>query len=149
MIASRASATSALFDCLDRIGAIARTPQPDVGVTYAQKLVAADSSVRWDASAADVANRIRALNSRQPAFCTVEGERVRLLFAEAMSGGADAPGTVVALDRSGLVVACGVGRVRVTRLSLSRGSGKPMDVASLLNGYPDLIRPGQVLGSPT
>jgi methionyl-tRNA formyltransferase len=79
----------------------------------------------------------------------IERERVRLLFAQAMNGNADVPpGTVVTLDRSGLVVACGVGRVRVTHLSLSRGSGKPMDIASLLNGYPDLIRPGQMLGSP-
>jgi len=141
---------NALLQCLDRIGTIERKPQPDMGVTYAEKIVVADSFVRWDSPATDLANRIRALNPRQPAFCMVQGERVRLLFAEATNGSADGvPGTVVALDRSGLVVACGVGRVRVTSLSLSRGSGKPMDIASLLNGYPDLIRPGQMLGSPT
>ncbi len=140
----------ALIECLDHVGTIAATPQAAFGATYAQKLTAADSLVQWEAPAVELANRIRALNSRQPAFCLINGERVRLLFAEAIDahrGGA--PGTVIALDRRGLVVACGTGELRVTRLALTRGSGKPMDIASLINGYPDLIRPGQTLDSPT
>src|SRR4029079_11052366 len=66
----------ALLDCLDRLGKVEATPQPDLGVTYADKLAAADSLIRWNASAIDLANRIRALNSRQPAFCVISGERV-------------------------------------------------------------------------
>jgi methionyl-tRNA formyltransferase len=140
----------ALIDCLGRLETIEAIPQPDVGATYAQKLTAADSFVRWEASAIELANRIRALNSRQPAFCLTEGERVRLLFAEAIdSQSGSAPGTVVAFDRRGLVVACGTGQLCVTRVALTRGSGKPMDVASLINGYPGLIQPGQTLDSPT
>jgi methionyl-tRNA formyltransferase len=139
-----------LIECLDHLETIKATPQTDVGATYAQKLTAADSLVRWEAPAIELANRVRALNSRQPAFCLIDGERVRLLFAEAIGAqSGSAPGTVVALDRHGLVVACGTGRLRVTRLALTRGSGKPMDITSLINGYPELIRPGQMLDAPT
>jgi methionyl-tRNA formyltransferase len=140
----------AVLNCLERISDLKAQPQPDVGATYAAKLVPADSAIKWDESAADLANRIRALNSRQPAFCLAQNERVRLLFAVAIETGATAPpGTVVTLDRGGLVVACGKGSLRITRVALARGKGTPMDIASLVNGYADLIRPGQRLDTPT
>ncbi len=142
--------TNALLDCLEHLGSIAAPPQSEAGVTYAGKLLPSDSIVRWDTPAAELANRVRALNSRQPAFCVVDGERVRLLFAEPLDEHSEAPpGTVVALNRGGIVVACGSGQLRITRLALTRGKGKPMDIASLLNGYPNLVRPGQKLDSPS
>jgi methionyl-tRNA formyltransferase len=141
---------NALLECLERLGSIVAKAQPDAGVTYAEKLAPIDSMIRWDAPAVELANRIRALNSRQPAFCFVGDERVRLLFAESLNEHSEAPpGTVVALNRSALVVACGSGQLRITRLALTRGKGKPMDVASLLNGYPHLVRAGQNLDAPS
>ncbi len=138
----------ALLGCLDRLADLIAKPQPTEGVTYAAKLTPADSEIRWSDSAAELANRIRALNSRQPAFCFCNGERIRLLFAEPIAeASASPPGTVVAIDRRGLIVSCGTGRLRVTRVALARGKGKPMDVASLVNGYAELIRPGQVLAT--
>jgi methionyl-tRNA formyltransferase len=136
----------ALLDTLARLSDLSPTPQSDDGVTYAAKLVPADSVTDWRRPAAAIAAQIRALNSRQPAFCNVQGERVRLLFAESLELRHDhQPGTVVSCDRHGLVVACGVGTVRITRLALTRGRGRPMEIAALLNGYPDLFTVGQVL----
>ncbi len=138
--------SKALANCLEQLGVACAQPQPDAGATYASKLLPEDSRIDWAASATDIALKIRALNSRQPACCWVGGERVRLLFATALPMQPDAaPGTVISIDRSGLIIACGAGCLRVTQIALSRGKGTPMDVASLINGYADLIRAGQSL----
>lgn len=138
----------ALLDCLDRLTDLVATPQPTEGATYAAKLAPADSALRWRDTAVELANRIRALNSRQPAFGFCNGERIRLLLAEPIEEASAAPpGTVIGIDRGGLIVACGSGRLRVTRVALTRGKGKPMDIASLVNGYTELIRPGQTFAT--
>ncbi len=135
-----------LAACLEQLDVVVAEPQPETGVTYAGKLSPDESGIDWTASAIDIALKVRALNSRQPAACLVGGERVRLLFAEALTSKTDAaPGTVVTIDRSGLVIACGLGCLLVTRIALSRGKGKPMDIPSLINGYASLIRVGQSL----
>jgi methionyl-tRNA formyltransferase len=135
-----------LIACLGRLGTLTARSQSMVGVTYAPKLTPNDSQVDWCKPARAIAVQIRALNSRQPAVCYVGGERLRLLFAEAVDrSGSELPGTVVSLDRNGLVVATGSGAVRISRVALSRGKGKPMDIASLMNGYPDLLKLRQVL----
>jgi methionyl-tRNA formyltransferase len=56
---------------------------------------------------------------------------------------------VIGIDRKGLVVKCGSGAVRILRVALARGKGLPMDIAALINGYPDLLRVGQRLVTST
>ncbi len=138
--------TVALLDCLDQLDAVIPRPQRLQGLTYAPKLTPAESRIDWGVSALNVELTIRGLNSRQPAFCMVAEHRLRLLFGHAVTGSNEArPGTVLAIDRSGMTVACARGSIHVTQVALSRGTGKPMDIASLLNGYPKLIERGQVL----
>jgi len=135
-----------LVDCLAQLPTVARRAQSNDGATYAPKLTPADSKIDWGHPAKLIAAQIRALNSRQPATCWVDGERVRLLFAEAVARQSMAkPGTIIVADRTHIVVACGVGAARITRVALSRGAGKPMDIAALRNGHPDLLRLGQVI----
>jgi methionyl-tRNA formyltransferase len=135
-----------LIDCLTRLPQLTARGQPSVGATYASKLTSVDSAIDWSRPAGSIALQIRALNSRQPAICMVGDERIRLLFAEPFDQPtSQRPGTIVALDGAGVVVACGAGAVRISRLALARGQGRPMDIASLLNGYPGLLQPGQVL----
>jgi methionyl-tRNA formyltransferase len=134
---------NALLDCLDHLAELVAEPQRAEGATYATKLAPAESAIRWGDTAVELANRIRALNSRQPAFCFCNGERIRLLFAEPLDETSAAPpGSVIEVSRHGLIVACGTGRLRVTQVALARGKAKPMDIASLVNGYAELIRPG-------
>ena len=141
-------ATTALTSCLDELTTLIPIPQPSAGVTYATKLMGEDSVVDWATAAPQLALRVRALNSRQPVYCYVSGHRMRLLFGKATEQPTNAsPGTVVEFDRHGLIVACGPGCLRITRVALSLGSGKPMDIASLINGHPDLLHTGQMLGT--
>lgn len=139
----------ALLTCLADATQLSPRAQPDAGVTYAAKLSPADSRIDWTRPATEIAAQIRALNSRQPVTCMVGADRARLLEATAVDeGSATRPGTIVSIDKTGLVVACGHGRIRVTRIGLARGSGRPMDIAALLNGYPDLLTVGQRLDAP-
>jgi methionyl-tRNA formyltransferase len=138
----------ALLQCLARLDSIEPTPQTVEGVTYAPKLAAEESLIDWTASARSIALKIRALCSRQPAYSVVGDERIRWLFADNVPGDAAPAGTIIRRDRAGIVVASGEGAVRITRLALSRGSGKPMDVAAFVNGHPASLRVGQTIAAP-
>ena len=123
-----------LLECLENPAAWSPAPQAECGVTYATKLVSEDSLIDWNADAALVARRIRALNARRPACTHLGGERVRLLFAYPVTGDG-APGEILSFDRHALTVACGVGAIAVTQAQLARGKGVALDAAALYNGY--------------
>lgn len=153
---ARAGATL-LLEILPRLDAMTPRPQPEAGVTYAHKLTAADSVPDWQGDAAGLARRIRALADRQPLAAYIADDaglaRIRLLGAEpvteeaagTMASVAPSPGTIVASARSGIEIACGSGRLRVTRLQLNRGKGTPMPAEAAINGYPGLLAVGQAL----
>jgi methionyl-tRNA formyltransferase len=52
------------------------TPQPDEGVTYAEKITAADRELDWERPAQELHNRVRALSPHIGARGIVEGRRV-------------------------------------------------------------------------
>ncbi|NJN53149.1 MAG: hypothetical protein HC809_16715, partial [Gammaproteobacteria bacterium] len=41
-------------------------------------------------------------------------------------------------------IACGNDVLVVTRLQLTRGKGTPLAIGAAVNGYPDLVKPGDV-----
>jgi methionyl-tRNA formyltransferase len=112
------------------IGDVVPTPQPEEGVTYAQKIDKAEARIDWLRPAAEVSAKIRGLSPFPGAWCELGGERVKILNA-AIGNGEGEPGT--ALDAA-LTVACGQGAVRLTRLQ--RAGAKPTDADGFLNGRP-------------
>ena len=52
------------------------TPQPDEGVTYAEKLTAADRELDWSRPADELLRRVRALSPHIGARAELEGRRV-------------------------------------------------------------------------
>ncbi|MGH8598514.1 MAG: methionyl-tRNA formyltransferase, partial [Gammaproteobacteria bacterium] len=129
---------STLLGFLPRLPSAVPRAQSTEGVTYAPKLAPQDSQIDWNRSGRSIALQIQALNSRQPVTCSVGEERVRLLFAEAIAHpNPSRPGTVITSSRNDVVIACGEGAIRISRVALSRGSGKSMDIASMRSGHPD------------
>ncbi len=114
-------------------GALAATPQPDEGVTYAEKLDKAEGRLDWTDSAVALDRRIRAFTPWPGAFFEVDGakgrERVKVLQAE-LRDESGVPGTV--LDGQA-TVACGEGALRLKKVQ--RAGKAPLDAESWLRGF--------------
>ncbi len=114
-------------------------PQAEEGVTYAAKIDKAEAEIDWTNPALDVDRQIRGLSPFPGAWTLVRGERVKFLDSRIAAGGG-VPGTVL---NDVLVVACGDGAVRITRLQ--RAGKGAMDAKDMLRGWK--IAPGEQLGS--
>ena len=110
-------------------GNTAAVPQPEEGATYAKKILKDEARIDWTKSAAEVDCHIRGLSPWPGAWSEAGGERLKILFAEPVSG-SGAPGTV--LDDQ-LTIACGEGAVRLLRLQ--RPGKSAMNAADLLRGW--------------
>ncbi len=119
-------------------------PQDDVGACYAAKLKPEEARIDWTQPAVELARKVRAFNSRMPAFAYLAEQRIRILLADVDPQASNAaPGTIVEATHGGLTVATGEGRLVIRTLAMPRGKGKPMSVATALNGYAELLAPGR------
>ena len=122
--------------------------QPEAGITYAHKISKAEAIIDWSQSTASITRKIRALNPAPGGFTLLDGQRIKLWEASAVSYDADtksAPGTIISLNREGLLVSTGDGLLSVTRLQLP--NKKPLSIAEILNGNPESLSPGNQFGS--
>jgi len=110
-------------------GAVAPRPQPEGGVTYAKKISKEEARIDWSKSAAEIDCHIRGLSPFPGAFTQVNGERLKILYAEPVAGSGN-PG--VLLDDI-LTVACGTGALRL--LKVQRAGKSVMSAAELLKGF--------------
>jgi methionyl-tRNA formyltransferase len=116
-----------------RDGELKATPQPELGVSHAPLLTKDDGRLRWQASAQANRDRIRGVSPWPGAWCPW-GERVlKVHEAEvALDGSGAEPGTVISVD-DGIVVACGEGALRLTRVQPP--NKRPMSADAFLRGY--------------
>ena len=124
---------------LDR-GGIAPTPQAEEGVTYAHKIDAEQAKVDWQQSADAIDGHIRGLSPIPGAWCVHrrdgEDHRLKLWFSEASdTETSDLPGTVIAADEDGVLVAAGDGRA-VRLLRLQRPGKAAQEAGAFLRGWP-------------
>ncbi|MEX2550728.1 MAG: methionyl-tRNA formyltransferase [Nitriliruptoraceae bacterium] len=119
-------------------------PQPEEGATLAPKITADDVAIDLSAPAEVIDRLVRSADPAPGAHTTFRGERLKVFAAppvEAGDGDGD-PGTVLAVARDGIVVACGRGAVRLTSV---QPAGKPrMDAGAFANGA--RIEVGERLG---
>ncbi len=127
-----------IVEALGRLDALTSVPQPEAGVTYAQKIDKAEARVDWTRPAEEVDRLIRGLSPFPGAWTLAGGERLKLLRSERAQG-AGTPGEV--LDDT-LTVACGTGAVRLIRLQ--RAGKGAQDAAEFLRGL--ALPPGTRLG---
>ena len=126
-------------------GGLTRTPQPAEGVTYAHKIEKAESWMDWSLSAAELDRRLRAFNPF-PGGATQLGDEVIKLWVAAPEDyvGNAQPGTVLAADSDGVLVACGSGALRLTQLQ--RAGGKRLAASDFLRGF--ALQAGALLTTP-
>ena len=107
--------------------------QNDEQSTYAAKLHRSESLIDWSDDSINIERKIRAFNP-WPLTKTALGETQLTLYnAQNDSTISDtAPGTILAADPSGIVIQCGTGALKITRLQ--RPGGKPLSSKDFLNG---------------
>ncbi len=108
-------------------GALTPEPQPENGVTYAEKIDKAEARIDWTRPSEQVARHINGLSPFPGAWTEIEGERLKLLRAQP-TGGTGAPGTHLGDFR----IACGTGAVDI--LEAQRQGKRPMSTQDLLLG---------------
>lgn len=119
-----------IVQALASLDTLTPQPQPDAGVTYADKIDKTEARIDWTAPAQVVDAHIRGLSPFPGAWTEIGGERVKLL-ASRLAGGQGTPGEV--LDDA-LTVACGEGAVQILRLQ--RAGRAAQDADAFLRGMP-------------
>jgi methionyl-tRNA formyltransferase len=120
---------------LERLTPVA---QPGEGVTYANKIDKAEALLDWRRPAEELARRLRAFDPFPGGAASLDGTSIKLWRGVAENG-SGVPGTVLAADGGGIVIACGEGALRVTELQ--KPGGRRLAAADFLRGFP--LTPGQ------
>ena len=114
-------------------GTLTRFAQDEAEMTYDPMLEKGMGIADFTADADLVRGRINGLNPWPCVSVPMNGERLKLLRA-VRAEGAGEPGTVITADpKSGLVIACGSGAVRV--LEVQAPGGKQMKAEDYLRGH--------------
>jgi methionyl-tRNA formyltransferase len=120
------------------IGQMVERPQDETRATFAPKIEREDARIDWMQSAASIACSIRAFDPRPGAFTSLHGVEVKLFGARGAAFEIPAEtlfpqaGTVLTVDDSGALVACGDGVVRVSDAQLA--GKRRLSMADLARG---------------
>ena len=116
--------------------ALVVVPQPEAGVTYAHKLEKQESLLNLNDAAAVLDRKIRAYNPFPGAVLHSGDKAIKIWGAHIVdgSGATGQPGTVLAADDAGVVVACGNGALCLEILQAP--GGKRLPAADFLRGHP-------------
>ena len=125
---------AAIVEALGRLeaaGLLAATPQPAQGATYAGKIDSTQALLDWTLPAAVLERKVRAFDPAPGARFMLDGAPVKGWGAEAGSNAGE-PGTVMAVARDALEIACGGGTLRL--LTVQPAGGKRMPAAAFALG---------------
>ncbi|HOE37671.1 MAG TPA: methionyl-tRNA formyltransferase [Kiritimatiellia bacterium] len=128
-----------------RAGRTQGVPQDEAQVTLARKLTKDDGRVDWTLPAATIRNRLRGFMPWPGAFTVLPGGLLLKLHGvqvEPWAGGTASPGTVLAVDGAGPLVATGRDALRLTHVQPA--GKKAMAGAAFLRGH--ALPPGSRLG---
>lgn len=120
-------------------------PQNNAAVTYANKLEKAEGRIIWQESSELIQRKIRAFNAWPVAFCEIQNELVRVWQAEVMSLETSnvAPGTIIAVEKNCIHIACGQGVLSITQLQFP--GGKALPVSDILHAKKELFKPAMII----
>jgi len=102
-------------------------------VTFAPMLDKSMCPIDWNKTAQQVHNHVRGLHPWPVATMELQGKKFKV-HATRIVDGTGAPGEILALTKTGLVIACGEGAVEI--LSLQAEGGKRMAAPDYFRGHP-------------
>ena len=113
-------------------GALTESPQDDSLATYAHKSTRDGARIDWSARGVVIARTIRAYDPKPGAWSTVGGVEMRLFGARHVPGMSGIPGTILSIEKTGMVVATGEDAVLI--VVVHPAGKKRMSPAELLAG---------------
>ncbi len=125
------SKTLKAADC----GPVPAIAQDESQATYAAMLDKSMCPIDWTRSARDIHNQVRGLNPWPVATAEIQGTRFKIYTAAIVpQEHGKAPGTVLGLSKTGLLVACGEDAVELRTLQAE--GGKRMAAPDYFRGHP-------------
>ena len=117
-------------------GTAARIPQDPAQVTYAPMLTKELSPIDWGKTRREIIDQVRGLQPWPVATATLGGTKFKIFRVEPTGRETDAaPGTLLALTKQGLEIACGSGEILcITQLQAE--GGKRMAAPDYFRGHP-------------
>lgn len=132
-----------LIETIERFkrGDLSAERQDEGQACYAHMLTKAEGEIDWSLKAEEIYNRVRGLNPWPMAFSYLDGKRFVMDMVR-LADGAGKAGEIIAVDDSGITVACGSGAVKIENVKFEGKSR--MAVKDYLRGHK--IEKGTVLG---
>lgn len=124
------SKTLSRFAAMGKVPAMPQNPEE---VSYAPMLDKTMCPIDWNKSAVQVHNHVRGLHPWPVATMVLQGKTFKVHDTRVVSG-SGAPGQILGLTKTGLVIACGEGAVEIT--SLQAEGGKRMAAPDYFRGHP-------------
>jgi methionyl-tRNA formyltransferase len=118
-------------------GKIAPQPQPAAGASYAAKIKKDDGRIDWNFPALKIWNRLRAFTPWPGAFTFLQADpkpQLLKIWQVEVVDRTGPPGNILAADKTGIIVGCGQGGLRI--LELQREGGKRLAAGQFLAGHP-------------
>ncbi|MBQ7415699.1 MAG: methionyl-tRNA formyltransferase [Oscillospiraceae bacterium] len=114
-------------------GEVLATPQDESAVTYAPMLDKSMCPIDWSKTAQQVHDHVRGLHPWPVATAELGGTKFKI-HQTTVAQGSGKPGEILALTKTGLLVACGEGAVEIRALQAE--GGKRMAAPDYFRGHP-------------
>ena len=114
-------------------GELVPQAQDESKVTFAPMLDKSMCPIDWTKSARQIHNQVRGLHPWPVATMELQGKTFKVHETKVVPG-SGAPGQILGLTKTGLVIACGEGAIEV--LSLQAEGGKRMAAPDYFRGHP-------------
>ena len=116
-------------------GTASATPQDSALATYAPMLDKSMCPIDWNKTAQQIHNHVRGMNPWPVATTELGGNRFKIYQTVIVDETTDAaPGSVIALTKTGLKMACGEGVIEIRQLQAE--GGKRMAAPDYFRGHP-------------
>lgn len=128
----------ALVETLDNLSALPPEKQNNDLATYAKKLSKEEARIDWTLSAAQLERNARAFNPWPMSYFVLEEQNIKVHQCHVVDTQTDnAPGTVLSIDKQGLLVQTGSQSLLLTKIQLP--GKKALDVSDILNARKDWL----------
>ena len=129
-----ADSIASTLDALQHRKDMIRVPQPNEGITYAEKILKSEAEIDWSLSAKEIDQRIRAFNPFPGATGQVGGLVLKLWDSRipeiGVVGSTGSVGDVLGFSGDGVYIQCGQGVIEV--MHMQKPGGKKIDAKTCL-----------------